>query len=579
MSYANESHPMNRYFLLFAAGCCSLMAIFARADNPAATPPAIVDATSPLVEIRTDFGLADGPAWDGAAMLIVPDVKAKTLFLFAFNKAMGGWQSRLAEPEAISGTCFQLGKLYLANNGRSEIQTLANTGDPVTLAKLDAGGKPNDLVVDRDGNVFATITSQSKVVRIDPQGNVSDVITAIQSPNGIALSPDGRTLYVSLYKSGQIIKAAVHDDKTVAAPEPFAQLVATATGYLADGMCTDRAGNVYCAGAAAIQIWDAAGASLGEITTPQRPINATFGGSDARTLYIATFGGLLSQRMNAYAPLPKPAPEATMPEGVAVEYDVVYGQAGPRQLLLDVYQPKRGATPRPGIVLVHGGGWLNGDRAKFRGLATRLAERGYVVAAIEYRLGHEAKFPAGIQDCNAATRFIRANAERFGIDPERIGAVGGSAGGHLVGLMATAPEVKALQGDAGRGDVRSHLRAAVVMAGPMEIATGSVAERSHDRAEQSNAIQWLGKTIDEAPELYHLADAHEKLSAGDPPIMFIRGSLDNPPADLPTIAKMKLLGITAEQVIHEGAKHGHWNQHDWIDQVSDDIDRFLKKNL
>ena len=74
------------------------------------------------------------------------------------------------------------------------------------------------------------------------------------------------------------------------------------------------------------------------------------------------------------------------------------------------------------MVVVHGGGWLNGDKTKFRALTLELARRGYVTMAAGYRLGHEAKFPAGIEDCNAAVRYLRANAARLGVDPDRIDA-------------------------------------------------------------------------------------------------------------------------------------------------------------
>ena len=95
------------------------------------------------------------------------------------------------------------------------------------------------------------------------------------------------------------------------------------------------------------------------------------------------------------------------------------------------------------------------------GLAQSLALRGYVTAAIEYRLADEAKFPAAVQDCHAAVRWLRANAKEHDIDPDQIGAVGGSAGGHLVGLVAAAPDVKELQGEGGNASHSSQLQAAV----------------------------------------------------------------------------------------------------------------------
>jgi len=143
--------------------------------------------------------------------------------------------------------------------------------------------------------------------------------------------------------------------------------------------------------------------------------------------------------------------------------------------------------------------------------------------------------------------------------------------------MATGSDVPALQ-PTPIPTTTSRLKAAVVMAGPMQIATGSVADRSHPGM-KSNAIDWLGQTIDDSPAAYHLADAYEKISSDDPPVLFITGSLDNPERDLPSLEKFKSHGVIARQVIHQDAKHGHWNQTEWIPQVSNDIVDFLKQNL
>jgi hypothetical protein len=96
---------------------------------------------------------------------------------------------------------------------------------------------------------------------------------------------------------------------------------------------------------------------------------------------------------------------------------------------------------------------------------------------------------------------------------------------------------------------------------------------------KSNAIDWLGSTIDDAPETYRLADAYEKISSDDPPVLFITGSLDNPERDIPSLEKFKSVGVLARQVIHKDAKHGHWNQADWVHQVAKDIVSFLHETL
>jgi acetyl esterase/lipase len=193
-------------------------------------------------------------------------------------------------------------------------------------------------------------------------------------------------------------------------------------------------------------------------------------------------------------------------------------------------------------------------------------------------LGYEAKFPTAIQDCNAATAYFRKNAAQFGINPNRIGAVGGSAGGHLVGLMASGSgETKLRHSES--VDTSAQLQAAVVMAGPLQISTGSVAERSQDRQTNSNALNWTGKTIGEAPEIYSLADAYEKIDTSMPPTLFISGSLDSPQRNELSRTRMIELGIPTKLAVHENAKHGHWNRIDWIDQVVSDIDAFMKQHL
>ncbi len=105
------------------------------------------------------------------------------------------------------------------------------------------------------------------------------------------------------------------------------------------------------------------------------------------------------------------------PDSIKAELDVTYGRTPEQELKLDVYRPKTDAI-LPACVLVHGGGWVKGDKEKFRPLAIALAERGYVVANVEYRLGPVAKYPAGVQDCSLAIRWLRSNSKIFGVDPQ-----------------------------------------------------------------------------------------------------------------------------------------------------------------
>lgn len=145
-----------------------------------------------------------------------------------------------------------------------------------------------------------------------------------------------------------------------------------------------------------------------------------------------------------------PAAAAHFPGGVTALGDITYAQPlHYRPLRLDLYRPAASET-HPLVVYVHGGAWVKGTKRDggpiedFPAVLAQLAQRGFVVAAVEYRLDGEAKFPAAIQDVKAAIRFLRGRAAQYGIDPSRIGIFGGSAGGQLAALAGTSCGVAAL---------------------------------------------------------------------------------------------------------------------------------------
>jgi acetyl esterase/lipase len=150
--------------------------------------------------------------------------------------------------------------------------------------------------------------------------------------------------------------------------------------------------------------------------------------------------------------------------------DIVYAQYGTRQLKLDVYRPpelyQHGAVP--GIVAVRGGAWREGDKEFFSYIAGQLAMEGFVTASIEYRTSDEATFPAAVQDVKAAVRWMRTHAAEYGVDPNAIGAIGGSAGAHLVAMLATTPAAT-LEGQGGNPAASSAVQAVVAMGGGYDL--------------------------------------------------------------------------------------------------------------
>lgn len=573
----------------------------AGAKEPAESREPLRDPTAEVSLIRGDFELADGPAWDGWGSLFVPDVKAGKLYRYHPNADR--WQVWLPDAGRISATYFQNGRLYVADNGNSRIAVLeGKTLRP--LVQLDTQARPpqrpNDLVVDRQGGIYFTLTPRGEVHYVAPGESNSRVVAEVETPNGLILSPDESTLYVAAYVPKQIWAFSLTEPGKPDAGRLLARMD-DGPERGADGMCVDRAGNIYCCGPADVWVWNGAGELLDKIPVPTRPINCGFGGNDMQTLYITAQGGFYSLPMRISGRFPHPPatpelqpdnptrPSTAWPSHLEARLDVVYAQYGQRKLLADLFLPEEAQraaqadshstqTGLPGIVVVHGGGWVKGDKTKFRALAIELANRGYVTMAIEYRLAGEAKFPAAMHDCQAAVRYLRTHAAEYGVDPDWIGAVGGSAGGHLVGLLATGYDHPELQGTGGWPEVSSRPSAAVVMAGPLDIATGPVAERSRLPRAVSFANVWFGASIDENPDLYHLADAREKISAGDPPMLFLVGELDNPERNAPARAALKELGIDTDVIVYPGAKHGCWNQLPWIHQFANDIDVFFRKH-
>src|SRR5437763_1896126 len=134
------------------------------------------------------------------------------------------------------------------------------------------------------------------------------------------------------------------------------------------------------------------------------------------------------------------APAGATQGGVTVKQDVTYRAVDGEQLGLDVYQPAKKGKNRPAVVVVHGGGWTQGDKSLFAQQANQLAERGFVAFSVNYRLAPAHPYPAAVDDVEASVQWVRTHAKEYGVDRKRIGALGGSAGGHLVGMLGTEGE-------------------------------------------------------------------------------------------------------------------------------------------
>jgi len=155
---------------------------------------------------------------------------------------------------------------------------------------------------------------------------------------------------------------------------------------------------------------------------------------------------------------------------VRVVPKLVYARYGERTLLLDLYLPMNlEKRALPGVIVVRGGGWMVNDRKRFAHIASALAERGLAAASIEYRSADEAAFPGAVQDVKAAVRWMRANSQTYGIDPEAIGTLGGSSGAHMALLAGLTVGVPEFEGKGGNPDTSSSIQGVVAMATPADL--------------------------------------------------------------------------------------------------------------
>ena len=234
---------------------------------------------------------------------------------------------------------------------------------------------------------------------------------------------------------------------------------------------------------------------------------------------------------------------------VTVERDVVFGTGGGRDLRCNVYWPPQAGDARPALLLVHGGGWVNGDRNQLHGYGILLGRIGYVCVATEYRLAGEAKWPAQIHDVKAALRWMRANAAHLGIDPAKIAISGNSAGAHLALLAAGTPNLSEFEGDGGNAGAGTQVAAAVGFYAPTVLYGGTPQAQEH--------FGFLfGPGYGEATA--RAASPIDHASASFPPALLITGNNDElVPVESSFVMyeALRKAGAPVEMHVYAGAPH------------------------
>lgn len=269
---------------------------------------------------------------------------------------------------------------------------------------------------------------------------------------------------------------------------------------------------------------------------------------------------------NAAPAKPAAAQPLRLPPGVRAEMDIPYVPGGDESQRLDLFLPEKAADhPLPLVVSIHGGGWRGGSKAWCPSVF--MIARGYAAASIEYRFSQKALFPAQIQDCQAAIRWLRANSKKYNLDPDQIGVMGSSAGGHLVALLGTAGGKKAFAPIGGNEDQSDRVQAVCDYYGPSDFNT--VMQQAADDKNVRNIFKFntpsdpysclIGVSLGSDRQKGEAVSPMHYVSKDNPPFLILHGTFDAlvPYAQSTELAAaLKAQGVEALLQTLPGSGHG-----------------------
>lgn len=267
-------------------------------------------------------------------------------------------------------------------------------------------------------------------------------------------------------------------------------------------------------------------------------------------------------------------------DGVIKISNVPYAEYEGRKMPLDVFIPGWDSKLHPVVVLIHGGGWISGNKNLTWPMAHQLCKAGYLCLSVEYRMLLEAPYPAALKDIKTAIRWIRSQAETYHVDTSFVAIYGCSAGGQLAALAASTNALRIYTDPAFYPEVSDHIQALIDLDGVLHFLHPLSSETNSDPQNPTLATRWLGishlkdRTVwDEASALTHV-DRHmpPTLFIGSQYPRFLAGSEE-------MMAKMDSLGIYSEIHRVENSPHPFWLFEPWFTPVSEWIVSFLKAQL
>ena len=279
-----------------------------------------------------------------------------------------------------------------------------------------------------------------------------------------------------------------------------------------------------------------------------------------------------------------------VPSTVIEQKDLTYVRYGKRSLQLDLYRPRAsvdgnaaapGAPERlyPGVVLVHGGGWSMGYRTHLTPMAIALAQAGYVVATISYRLAPEAQYPAAIFDTKAAIRWLRTNAASYQVDPDKIAVGGSSAGGQIASLTGMTNQLQRFDPQARLSSVSSDVQLILNIDGLSDF-TSVEARKFEDVPGHSAAAAWFGGSYSERRDLWHDASPTFYVGETSPPVLYLNSAQARFHVGRDQMmAKLAIYGIPCKTVTLPATPHTFWLYDPFIKPAAAEVIAFLDEHF
>ncbi len=592
-----------RTFAMFASLFC--LSLVARADDKQPRPIPELGPVGKIVKLHTDFKFTEGPAPDREGNVYFSDIPNERIHkidaggkLSVFREKSNRANGLMVNAKGEIVACEMAGQVVAYSSDGKSRRVLA---DKYRGKRFNA---PNDLVLDKQGGVYFTDPAfgaptplpqeKTAVYYIASGGKVTRLIDNLPNPNGIILSPDGKTLYVIPSGQADMMAYAVEGPGKIGKGRVFCTLKQRREGGKSggDGLTIDVKGNLYITSDLGLQVFNPEGKLLGTIELPEQPANVAFGGKAMKTLYVTA-------RTSVYTVPMEVAGHRFGQSSYRRKRDVIYGHKEGVALTMDVFAPSQNANGAA-VVAVVSGGWHSDhstiDSDFFRKIVEGHVQRGYTVFAVVHGSQPRFTIPDAVADIHRAVRSIRHRARDFHIDPQRIGITGGSAGGHLSLMLGVAGN----DGDPKAKDAVERASSRVQAVGCFFPPTDflNYGEKGKFAFAEDGVLAFLRSAVDvremdkKTHRLEHLTDK-DKIEAlcrrigpmthvrpGASPTLIIHGDADKlvpiQQAEI-MVEALKKAGVPVELIVKKGGGHGWPGIEKDTLAIVDWFDRYLLK--